>query len=238
MTLIQPNASSLILKRRRRRWRRGWWRRLIGGGWCKALIGSRQFDLEPFFRASPIALDASGRATDRLGDLLNPQADEETEHDDVVKQWIGLLELSEHFIQREQIGIGVVARREGHIQRDSLAIAAAFQGVALTSLIDEQASHGLSDGREEMSPALPLRLRGREDAQEGFVNEGSGLHHPAGVLESHLRMSKATKVVVQALEHLLGVINAREIALWLIGSGLILLSRHGGSLFQLCEGRI
>lgn len=111
--------------------------------------------MEPGAGERPVAVSAGHAQLERFRGLFDAQAGVKAELDELAGRWIHAYELLERFIQSEQFFRGFVGRRIDLIEGNALAVAPSFQGELFAGAVDENATHGLGGGREEMPPAVP-----------------------------------------------------------------------------------
>ena len=87
---------------------------------------------------------------------------------------------------------------------DPFVSAAVTQGAFAASPVNEDAAHGLSGGRKEMSAPGELRVFVAYQSQPGFMDEGCGLQRVARSFISHLGGGKPAQLLVNQRQQFIG----------------------------------
>src|SRR5438552_2285928 len=74
--------------------------------------------------------------------------------------------------------------------------AATYFGVAVASVIDQNAPHGLCRNRDEMRAALPIDVSAFGKAQIRLVDESGGLKGMAWPFPFHVRLREPVQLIV------------------------------------------
>lgn len=95
---------------------------------------------------------------------------------------------------------------------DALAITTAFQPTLVPSAIDQNATHCLGSGSEEMSPSIPvLRLTVADNAKICLMNEGGRLKCLARLLVRQSGRGELAKFVINERKQIGSVMRIVEI---------------------------
>src|SRR5262249_37403378 len=91
------------------------------------------------------------------------------------------------------------------VQVESAAGATVLEAAFAARVVDEDASHGFRGGREEVSPAVPVRGPVNvHEAEVGLVDQGGGLEGLAGLLLRQPPCSQLPQLVVDQRQELAG----------------------------------
>jgi len=136
-----------------------------------------QLAKEPAFGEGPFAFHRRRRDTQRGRGLLDGQAAEEAQLDELRLIGIDLLKLGQRAIEVERIdGIDRRSwRRNGVVQLERQFTFSPFLPQLSARVIDEDTPHQLRGNREEMPTILPVDLALAEQLHVGFVDDHRGL---------------------------------------------------------------
>lgn len=131
--------------------------------------------MEPRTRKVPVASHCVFGYVQHTSDLLVAESAEVPQLDDVTSSRIHLSQSRECFVQTEYFRTLLVRDYCNFFQRDLLRSAAPFCIRVAACVIDENSSHYLCRDGEEMRTIRPVNISLIDEADVGFVNEGSSL---------------------------------------------------------------
>jgi hypothetical protein len=108
------------------------------------------------------------------------------------------------FVHGEQALVVLRSRNLHFLYIHPLLPAAMAQTLPSPGSIDEDASHRFARGGEKLSPALPMRLRVRTQAQPGFMNERCRLKSLSGGFMRHLCCGHAAQFFIDERKNAVG----------------------------------
>ena len=137
---------------------------------------------------SPFAIDGCARDSKRLAGFLKGHTSKDMQFDDAGCRWIAFGQ-SSHGLIDGQDGLRLRADWLGHIQQLApLTVTAEADTLLPAGIFDENPTHGLGGGSEEVAPAVPvLGLLPVHQTKIGLVNQRRGLEGLSRLLMSHLR---------------------------------------------------
>jgi hypothetical protein len=115
------------------------------------------FDAEPRFGVSPVAISSCVRNAKCPGGLAQGEAGKITKLDQFGLAGIDFGEPFEGFVESQQINVGLRGLDLAWVDVDPLKLAPRFAALLMAGLIHEDAAHGLGSGGEEMAAAVPFR---------------------------------------------------------------------------------
>lgn len=158
---------------------------------------------EPESRHGPVALYRSRGHVQDACNLLDGQAGEVAQFDDLGLPGIDLAEIVERIVDGEQFRGAF--RREGDCMFDlNVALAATSKlGIAGARVVDENAAHHVCGDPDKVLVALPIDSIAGE-TQIGLVDKGGRLKGVVWPLPHHVGLSQAVEFVVDERQELVG----------------------------------
>ena len=158
------------------------------------LVG--ELTVQPGTSLCPLAADGDRRHPDHLRDLLQAEAAEEPQLDDVRLAWVTLGQCAEGVIYRHEItgaiGRHMVRRPDVH-DLDAAPIATFLPPAGD---VNEDVPHQPRRHRDEVGPVLPAHVAPVHQADERFVHQGCGLKHVPRTLAPEVPASQLAKLRV------------------------------------------
>src|SRR5262249_28743468 len=141
---------------------------------------------KPGAGVGPAEVGRPWRDAKKLGRLLDTHAGEEAELDQLRRLGIGLRELREGLVDRNQIVGTLWSRQLVEVEWDANPTLSAPRSSLAAGVLDQDAAHRLGRRREEMPPALPSGVLFPDQSQVSVVDQGSRLEGLPGGLAGQL----------------------------------------------------
>jgi len=154
----------------------------------------------------PIVLHGALGHAKEMGDFLDVEPGEEPELDDPGLTFIEPGERFERGVQAQklvEVKGGIVRRRQGFRQRDTLPAAAPFFPSSTTGVVDEEAPHDVGTDGEKMRAATPVHSGLIDQLQVRLVNQGGRLQRVSETLAPHVERGPLTQLVVDEWQKVL-----------------------------------
>ena len=159
---------------------------------------------EPRFGVSPMTLSSPHRNLKRLRRLLHGQSCEIPERDKVSQFGTLDRQLSQCFVDGQQIGTITWARNLLDIQQLSLPIAPTFQRLLPPSAFHQDSPHRLGCGRIKVPKMVPSELGVLVyQPHVSFVHQGGWLQRIPGCFAAQLAGCQATQLIIHQRQQLL-----------------------------------
>src|SRR5207248_2689762 len=120
------------------------------------------------------------------GRLLNAQAAEESELNDLGPAGVDCREGSERVVEGHQVGPATSRDIRNFIEIDPRLLAATLCRGASPRVVEQYVSHNARGDGEELRPMLPVDVSYIDQAQIGFVHQAGGLNGARGTLVLHV----------------------------------------------------
>jgi hypothetical protein len=116
---------------------------------------------------------------------------------------INALQMSQRFVESDQIYLLSRGGRIDIIERDALGAAASFGGPARFGVIDQNLAHQPRGGAEEMGAVLPVNMALVYQPQKSLVNQSRRLERVAGTLTAQKSARQAPQFIVNERRQLI-----------------------------------
>ncbi len=160
------------------------------------LVPVRDLVVQPGAGVGPIAVGGGARDTQDFGRLLDGQAREVAELDQISFHPVLARELCEGFVQRDEICRGRLASQVCIVEVESLPTTAMLEALLVTCPFDENAAHGLGRGGEEMGATVPIVVFCADKPDVRFVNKSGRLERLAGRFVRKPLSSQTTQLLI------------------------------------------
>jgi hypothetical protein len=155
---------------------------------------------EPGSSVGPLLPGFVNRDAERGGDLVVTQAAEMTQFNNLGDHRVFRRQPSERFVDREEAFVGSWG---GHVSDFNAVILAAVLASGLSpGVLDEDPSHRLGRGGEEMAAAVEVLVT--DQPQISLVDQGGGVERVPGSLGGHFRGGELAQLVVDEREQFRG----------------------------------
>jgi len=154
-----------------------------------------QLPVQPNLGGAPVAPDRDRRDLEHLRRLVDGEAAEKAQFDDLGFSSVDARELVQSIIEGDEVDGRVVAHDGGFVQRDVLHTAPTFEIVPSRAL-HEDATHQLRRDGEEVRPILPPHPLVIDETNVGLVDERGRLQTVGGTLAFHVEACQAAELRV------------------------------------------
>ena len=118
---------------------------------------------------------------------------------------IFLVQSGQCVVERQEIVRRSFNRQSRVVEANSLPSAAVFDSLLAAGVVDEDSSHRLGGGGEEVPPRIPARgLHAADELNVSVVNQSRGLQSLPGLLVDQLLRGQLAQFVVDERQELLG----------------------------------
>jgi hypothetical protein len=126
-----------------------------------------------------------------MGDLVDLHPGEDAQLDDLNHPGIHLAQPGQRALEVENRNLGVAMKAHILVEGDPLPSTSALDRSSLSSVLDEDLSHGAGSDPKEVGTILPVDAGAVDQAEIGLIDKGGGLesvirplvvHHAAGEL--------------------------------------------------------
>jgi len=178
----------------------------MGGPPFGCCLVVRQLHVQQRAGEPPLPLHRGHGDIEGGGRLADGHAREVSEHDDSGLARVVALEAIERLVQGQDVDGGSGNGRRHVVQVQALAAATPFEAGLAPGLVDQDLTHGLGGGPEEMPAAVPARLVVPEQTQVRLVDEGRGLERRPRAQHCHPRLGDPVQLAVDQRQQLGGSI--------------------------------
>ena len=152
----------------------------------------------------PVIVRGSRGNAESLGRLLEGQADEIAELDEVGLELAPCSELVEGIIDGEQLIVLNRASKFCLLKLNALLPAAVPQSALGSGAVHENAAHRFGGGGEEMSAVCEFLIFLAHQTQPGLVNQRGGLECLTGLFVGHLVRGKFAQLLIDQRQQFVG----------------------------------
>ncbi len=168
---------------------------VLGPGACRP-----ERVVQPGAGEGPLSVDGAGRQAQCRGGLIDREAGEESQPNDLSRGCVDRLQACEGVIERQNLIRIDAGRKIGQITRIVPTPMGPIAGGARAGPVDEDSSHGLGGGGVEVGPPGPGHLARPGEAEVGLVHEGRGAQGLAGTLGGHVQLCDLSQLLIDERE--------------------------------------
>jgi hypothetical protein len=161
---------------------------------------------EPGSGERPVAFRSPSGDSQRLGGLVEREAGEEAELDQLGPSGVDLRESSQGLVEVDQVvGRGVIGHESFEVEGLSAAGASSLEPLPVSGSVEDDSPHGLGGRGVEVASTVPVAAGVRTDEPEiSLVDQGRGLERLTGVFEGQPTRGQASKLVVDQRQEIAG----------------------------------
>src|SRR5262249_47507452 len=136
----------------------------------------------------PLTADGYRRDTDHFSGLVEVEATEEPQLDDLGFSWVALRQFLQRFVYCDQIARAVDDRAFGFLDSNNPDTAAVGTSCPAARHVHQDVAHQTSCHSDKVRPVLPAGFPPIDQSNERFVHECGGLEHMARPLAPEIPM--------------------------------------------------